>query len=121
MFEKLQKIKERFEEVYRLLQLPETVSDQELYRDLNKEYKNLSPIVEEFDRYLSYKEEEEEAEEILSDPSSDDDLREMAEMQKEEFTYEKNDGCYSVPCDAALRSGCDCGIRRKSHAGHHQH
>ena len=84
MFEKLQKIKERFEEVYRLLQLPETVSDQELYRDLNKEYKNLSPIVEEFDRYLSYKEEEEEAEEILSDPSSDDDLREMAEMQKEE-------------------------------------
>jgi peptide chain release factor 1 len=84
MFEKLQKIKERFEEVYRLLQLPETVSDQELYRDLNKEYKNLSPIVEEFDRYLSYKEEEEEADEILSDPSSDDDLREMAEMQKGE-------------------------------------
>ncbi len=84
MFEKLQKIKERFEEVYRLLQLPETVSDQELYRNLNKEYKNLSPVVEEFNRYLSFKEEAEEADEILSDPSSDDDLREMAEMQKEE-------------------------------------
>ena len=84
MFEKLQKIKERFEEVYRLLQLPETVSNQELYRDLNKEYKNLSPVVEEFDRYLSYKNELEEADEILSDPSSDDDLREMAAVQREE-------------------------------------
>jgi peptide chain release factor 1 len=40
--------------------------------------------VEEFNRYLSFKEEAEEADEILSDPSSDDDLREMAEMQKEE-------------------------------------
>ena len=84
MFEKLEKIKERFEEVYRLLQLPETVSDQELYRDLNKEYKNLTPVVEEFDRYLASKREAEEAEEILSDPDSDGDLREMAREQKEE-------------------------------------
>ena len=84
MFEKLEKIKERFEEVYRLLQLPETVSDQELYRDLNKEYKNLTPVVEEFDRYLTSKKEAEEAEEILSDPDSDGDLREMAREQKEE-------------------------------------
>ena len=84
MFEKLEKIKERFEEVYRLLQLSETVSDQELYRDLNKEYKNLTPVVEEFDRYLASKKEAEEAEEILSDPDSDGDLREMAREQKEE-------------------------------------
>ena len=83
MFEKLQKIKERFEEIYRLLQLPETVSDQERFRDLNKEYKNLSPVVEEFDRYLTAKSESEEAEEILADPSSDPDLREMAQEQKE--------------------------------------
>ncbi|MBP0986442.1 MAG: PCRF domain-containing protein, partial [Oscillospiraceae bacterium] len=66
MFEKLEKIKERFEEVYRLLQLPETVSDQELYRDLNKEYKNLTPVVEEFDRYLASKKEAEEAEDALA-------------------------------------------------------
>ena len=84
MFEKLEKIKERFEEVYRLLQLPETVSDQELYRDLNKEYKNLTPVVEEFDRYLASKREAEEADEILSDPDSDEDFREMAREQKEE-------------------------------------
>lgn len=83
MFEKLEKIKERFEEVYRQLQLPETVSNQDLYRDLNKEYKNLSPVVEEFDRYLASKSEADEAEEILADPSSDPDLREMAEEQKE--------------------------------------
>ena len=83
MFEKLEKIKERFEEVYRQLQLPETVSNQELYRDLNKEYKNLSPVVEEFDRYLASKNEADEADEILADPSSDPDLREMAEEQKE--------------------------------------
>ncbi|MBR4928185.1 MAG: peptide chain release factor 1 [Oscillospiraceae bacterium] len=84
MFEKLEKIRERFDEVYRLLQLPETVSDQELYRDLNKEYKNLTPVVEEFNRYLDSKREAEEADEILSDPDSDEDLREMAKEQKEE-------------------------------------
>ncbi len=84
MFEKLKKIRERFEEVYRLLQLPDTVSDQELYRDLNKEYKNLMPVVDEFNRYLDNKKEAEEAEEILSDPDSDEDLREMAREQKED-------------------------------------
>ena len=84
MFEKLEKIRERFDEVYRLLQLPETVSDQELYRDLNKEYKNLTPVVEEFNRYLDSRREAEEADEILSDPDSDEDLREMAKEQKEE-------------------------------------
>ena len=84
MFEKLEKIRERFEEIYRLLQLPETVSDQELYRDLNKEYKNLTPVVEEFNRYLDSRREAEEADEILSDPDSDEDLREMAKEQKEE-------------------------------------
>ena len=84
MFEKLEKIRERFDEVYRLLQLPETVSDQELYRDLNKEYKNLTPVVEEFNRYLNSRREAEEADEILSDPDSDEDLREMAREQKEE-------------------------------------
>ncbi|MBQ5343193.1 MAG: peptide chain release factor 1, partial [Oscillospiraceae bacterium] len=42
------------------------------------------PVVEEFDRYLASKKEAEEAEEILSDPDSDGDLREMAREQKEE-------------------------------------
>ena len=44
MFEKLAKIKERFEEVSRLLQLPETLSDQELYRNLNKQLVSMEQL-----------------------------------------------------------------------------
>ena len=48
MFEKLQLIEERYEEINRRLMDPNVVSDQNAYRDLMKEYKNLTPIVEKF-------------------------------------------------------------------------
>ena len=51
MFEKLQLIEERYEEVNRRLMDPDVVSDQNAYRDLMKEYKSLTPIVEQFRVY----------------------------------------------------------------------
>ena len=51
MFEKLQLIEERYEEVNRRLMDPDVVSDQNAYRDLMKEYKSLTPIVEKFRAY----------------------------------------------------------------------
>ncbi len=46
MFDKLSSVEVRFEEVGNLLMQPETVMDNELYKKLMKEHKQLTPIVE---------------------------------------------------------------------------
>ncbi len=84
MFERLAEIRKRFLEVSELLQRPETVADQNLYRSLNREYKNLAPVVEAYEAYLAAEEEVREAEEILSDPASDEEFRQMAEEQRDQ-------------------------------------
>ena len=45
MLEKLEAIKERFDEVSQLID-PEIISDMKHYIQLNKEYKDLQPIME---------------------------------------------------------------------------
>ena len=49
MFEKLQSIYERFHEINEKLMDPTVINDNKRYKDLMKEYKNLTPIVEKFD------------------------------------------------------------------------
>ena len=51
MLDKLELIKERFEDVGRLLVQPDIVTDMKRYSALNKEYKDLGKIVEVFDEY----------------------------------------------------------------------
>ena len=46
MIEKVKILEERYSEISEKLSEPDTVNDQELYRELMKEYKNLTPIVE---------------------------------------------------------------------------
>ena len=53
MIEKLAKIKEKYIQISERLQDPQTIADQNLFRDLNKEYKNLAPVVEAYDRFLA--------------------------------------------------------------------
>ena len=48
MIDKLQSVEDRFEKVNELLCQPETVSDNELYKKLMRELKQLTPIVEKF-------------------------------------------------------------------------
>ncbi len=52
MLDKLEKIKERFDEVSALIAKPETMADMKLFAKLNKEYKELSKIIK---PYLDYK------------------------------------------------------------------
>ena len=80
MIEKLEKIKERFEEVNRLLSDPEVISNQSKYRELSKEYSELQEIVKLYDEFLNAKNQLKEAQEILR--SSDD--RELKELAREE-------------------------------------
>lgn len=81
MFERLAKIKERYEEITRLLQDPNIIKDPSQFAELNKEYKNLTPLIEMYNKYLTAKADLEEAEELLA--SEEEELKELAESQKD--------------------------------------
>ena len=88
MFEKLQLIEERYEEINRRLMDPNVVSDQNAYRDLMKEYKNLTPIVEKYREYRKACASHEEAAELLEEGGLDRDFREIVEEQYRESQEE---------------------------------
>ncbi len=84
MFEKLKLLEARFEEINELLQNPDVINDNEQYKNLMKEYKNLAPIVEKFLEYKKAKESFEEAKELLDEGGLDKDFKEMAQAEYEE-------------------------------------
>jgi len=83
MLEKLQLVKNRFDEVSDLIIQPDIISDQKQYIQLNKEYKDLSALMKKREQYLTANERISEANEIISD-GGDDEMVEMAKMQLEE-------------------------------------
>ena len=84
MLEKLRLTEARFEEINTKLMDSEIVNDQEQYKTLMKEYKNLSPIVEKYREYKKAEQNFSEAKELLDESGLDKDFREMAQLQYEE-------------------------------------
>ncbi|WP_373074937.1 peptide chain release factor 1 [Zeaxanthinibacter enoshimensis] len=83
MLEKLNIVKQRFDEVSDLIIQPDVISDQKRYVSLTKEYKDLKILVEKRDSYIELTNNIKEAEEIIKD-GSDPEMVEMARMQMEE-------------------------------------
>ncbi|MBQ7935559.1 MAG: peptide chain release factor 1 [Clostridia bacterium] len=83
MINKLNLIAERYEEINRQLMDPAIVGDQKKYTALMREYKHLTPIMEEFNRYRTYKTRFEEAELLLKE-AADAEIRELAEIEYKE-------------------------------------
>lgn len=83
MLEKLQIIKNRFDEVSDLIIQPDIISDQKRYIQLNKEYSDLRKLMDKREEYLELTANFQEAEEIISD-GSDPEMVEMAKMQHDE-------------------------------------
>lgn len=83
MFDKLLGIETRFETVNEQLCDPATVSDQQLYTKLMKELKQLTPIVEKFREYKSYKDTFEESKMLLDEGGMDKDFKEMVQEEYE--------------------------------------
>lgn len=83
MIDKLNNIKNRFDEVNDLIIQPDIITDQKRYVQLTKEYKELKAIMDRRDTYLELLSNLDEAKEIIAD-GSDADMVEMAEMQQEE-------------------------------------
>ena len=83
MLEKIQIVKQRFDEVSDLIIQPDIITDQKRYIQLNKEYKDLKKIVDKGEEYKTLLDNLAEAEEIIAD-GSDAEMVEMAKMQLEE-------------------------------------
>lgn len=80
MIEKLEKIKERYFEVTRLLSDPAVISNQERNKELGKEFRELSEIVKVYDQYRKLLTSIEGSKEIL-DQGGDSELKALAEME----------------------------------------
>lgn len=83
LLEKLEKIVERYHEVESLLGESDVMNDMKRYVQLNKEYRDLAPIVEAAKRYRTLQEGLQQARTILAE-ESDPDLRELAKQEIEE-------------------------------------
>ena len=69
MIEKLNIVKQRFDEVNDLIIQPDVIADQKRYIELNKEYKDLRALMDEREKYLELTNNIEEAKEIIADGS----------------------------------------------------
>ena len=82
MLDKLQIIQQRFDEVSDLIIQPDIISDQKRYIQLNKEYKDLSLMMEKIKEYRIIISNLEEAQLLLKD-ETDEEMLTMAKMEIE--------------------------------------
>lgn len=83
MIDRLAIVKQRFDEVSDLIIQPDIIADQKRYVALNREYKDLSALMEKRTAYLNLNQRQQEAEEIISD-GSDPEMTDMAKEELEE-------------------------------------
>ncbi|MDO6446446.1 peptide chain release factor 1 [Colwellia sp. 1_MG-2023] len=82
VYQKLEGLVERFEEVQALLSDPETIANQEKFLALSKEFKRLEEVTSVFNQYQEAENDFATAEEMLKD--DDPDMREMAQEEFKE-------------------------------------
>ena len=83
MLDKLNIVKQRFDEVSDLIIQPDVIADQKRYIQLNKEYKDLKELMDKREEYINVTGNLAEAEEIIAD-GSDAEMVEMAKLQLDE-------------------------------------
>ena len=81
MFDKLETVVNRYEQIGVELSRPETAADNAVFTKLMKEHAELTPIVEKYREYTAAKNSEKEALEILSESGLDKDFKELAEEE----------------------------------------
>ena len=84
MFENLMEAEKHFEEINEMLMDPEVISDNEKYKNLMKEHKNLSPIIEKYREYKTVQNNLEGAKQLIDESGNDPEMREMAEEEYKE-------------------------------------
>ncbi|SCZ80619.1 peptide chain release factor 1 [Acidaminobacter hydrogenoformans] len=84
MFDKLEFIEEKYEDLSAKVADPEVINDQKLWQRYMKEHAEITPIVETYRAYKAAKNGMSEAKTILME-ENDEDLRELAKMELSEL------------------------------------
>ncbi len=84
LIEKLASLKEKYEKIAEQISDPEVIADMKRYVQLNKDYKELEPIIEAGARYKKMVDDLAGAKELLLN-EKDEDLREMAKEEAAEL------------------------------------
>ena len=77
MFEKLENVEKRYDELTKLISDPEVISDHAEWQKLMKEHASIEDVVLKFREYKKVKQGMEEAEELMHDP----EMKELAESE----------------------------------------
>ena len=77
MFEKLEAVEKRYEELTKMISNPEIIAKQSEWQNLVKEHANIEEIVAKFREYKNVKKNMEEAKEMINDK----ELKELAETE----------------------------------------
>ncbi len=86
MFDKIEELERRFQELEALLSDPEVISNQPEFRKLSREHKDLSELVAVYRRWRKVMSEINENREMLADP----DMKEMAEEELKSLEAEQS-------------------------------
>lgn len=89
LLEKLEAIKNRYDEVGQLIADPDIISDMKRYIGLNKEYKDLQPIVNAYHEYKNIIDNIDSARDILH-KEKDAEFKEMAREELDELNSRKD-------------------------------
>ena len=87
--DKLESVRDRFEEISGLLADPDVIADQDRFRDLSKEYARAEPVVKLFAAFDRLCRDIAAAEEMTAD--SDSDIRALGEEEFEALTARRDD------------------------------
>ncbi|MCX6156844.1 MAG: peptide chain release factor 1 [Ignavibacteria bacterium] len=87
MLDKLERVKQRYNDISDLLSKEETIKDQNEFRKLSKEYSDLTDVVNSYDSYLKLKNELEENKDLMYN-SGDAEMKEMAKEEVDRLTIE---------------------------------
>lgn len=90
LLNKLEAIAIRYEEVGKLIVDPEIISDMKRYVTLNREYKDLEPIVNAYHDYKNVIDNIESSKEVIK-TEDDPEFKEMAKLELEELTQRKEE------------------------------
>lgn len=77
MFQKLDSVEKRYEDLTQKISDPEIISKQDEWKNYMKEHAEIEPIVEKYREYKKVKQAIEDAKEMLEDP----EMKELAEME----------------------------------------
>ena len=81
MFENLREAEKHYEDINEQLMQPEVINDTDKYKNLMKEHKNLTPIIEKYREYNAAVSNLEGAKEMLEEGGLDPEMKEMAEEE----------------------------------------